>query len=336
MVRTIGVALTAMALVLPGALVLAASNCKLIKIAEWQVRPQTGRLIVGGAINGQEIGILFDTGTNRSVLLRAAADRLSLTRHEAPGNRFYGIGGETHAEYAVVDELKLGGAARKNWRVLVVGERDWGREYALLLGYDFFEQVDIEFDLSNNAVRLFQPQECGDVPLAYWASGGAGVVKLEVDNVKPGILVTVKLNGKPLLAEIDTGARSSILSRLMAASVGVTPQTPGAVAAGRSGGLGAERPDQWIGAFESFSIGDELIRNPDIRFTSLEITGSETGSRLATQRELREMLLGLDFLRAHRVYVAHSQGRLYFTYAGGPVFSAPRQSQGTPGAQPGM
>ena len=322
--RTLGVALTTIALVLPGAPVLAASNCKLIKIAEWQVRPQTGRLIVGGAINGQEIGILFDNGTDRRVLLRAAADRLSLTRHEAPGYRFYGIGGETHAEYAVVDELKLGGAVRKNWRVLVVGERDWGREYALLLGYDFFEQVDIEFDLSNNAVRLFQPQECGDAPLAYWARGGASVVKLEVDNVKPGILVTVKLNGKPLLAQIDTGARSSILSRLMAASVG------------RSGGLGAERPDQWIGAFESFSIGDELIRNPDIRFTSLEITGSETGSRLATRRELREMLLGLDFLRAHRVYVAHSQGRLYFTYAGGPVFSAPRQSQGTPSAQPGM
>src|SRR5205823_12094090 len=82
-------------------------------------------------------------------------------------------------------------------------------------------------------------------------------------------------------------------------------------------------------------ICDELIRNPDIRFTSLEITGSETGSRLATQRELREMLLGLDFLRAHRVYVAHSQGRLYFTYAGGSVFSDPPPQPPTPTAKPG-
>jgi hypothetical protein len=32
------------------------------------------------------------------------------------------------------------------------------------------------------------------------------------------------------------------------------------------------------------------------------------------------MLLGADFLRAHRVYVAHSQRRMYFTYEGGPVF----------------
>jgi tetratricopeptide (TPR) repeat protein len=35
------------------------------------------------------------------------------------------------------------------------------------------------------------------------------------------------------------------------------------------------------------------------------------------------MLLGADFLRAHRVLVAHSQGKMYFTYAGGPVFRRP-------------
>ena len=33
------------------------------------------------------------------------------------------------------------------------------------------------------------------------------------------------------------------------------------------------------------------------------------------------MLLGADFLRAHRVLVAHSQRKVYFTFAGGRVFS---------------
>ena len=32
------------------------------------------------------------------------------------------------------------------------------------------------------------------------------------------------------------------------------------------------------------------------------------------------MVLGVDFLRAHRVYVARSQRKLYFTYTGGTVF----------------
>ena len=85
---------------------------------------------------------------------------------------------------------------------------------------------------------------------------------------------------------------------------------------------------------ESFTIGDETIRNPSIRFTNLEVMGSETGTRLATRRELREMLLGLDFLRAHRVFVAHSQRKLYFTYTGGRVFAAPPPPSEKPAAKP--
>jgi clan AA aspartic protease (TIGR02281 family) len=305
----------------------AASNCKLMKIAEWQVKPQTGRLFVEGEINGQKVDILLDTGAVNSFVVRAAADRLGLTRHEALGYRSYGIGGETHVEYAVIDELKIGTATRKNWRTFVLGEHDLERPYAFLVGYDFFDQVDVEFDLANNAVRIFQAKDCGDVPLAYWAKGGASEAKLEVDNEKPGILVPVKLNGKPFLAEMDTGTSRSIVSRLVATSLGLGPDSGNAKAAGQTGGLGAARSDVWIGTFESFSIADELIRNPSIGFTNLEIATTATGSRLAAVRELRDMLLGVDFLKAHRVLVAHSQRKLYFTYTGGPVFTRPQAPQ---------
>ncbi len=64
----------------------------------------------------------------------------------------------------------------------MLGEHDLDRPYAFLLGYDFFDQVDVEFDLANNAVRMFQPRDCDGVSLAYWAKGGAGEVKLEADN----------------------------------------------------------------------------------------------------------------------------------------------------------
>ena len=32
------------------------------------------------------------------------------------------------------------------------------------------------------------------------------------------------------------------------------------------------------------------------------------------------MLLGMDFLKAHRLLISNSQRRIYFTYNGGPVF----------------
>jgi aspartyl protease len=147
--------------------------------------------------------------------------------------------------------------------------------------------------------------------------------------------VPVKLNGKPLLAELDSGSPRSVVSRLAAAQLGVTPETPSTRAAGKASGLGAGEPDQWIGAFESFIIGGEIIRNPDILFTDLYVqNGSGTGTRLASGREFADMLLGVDFLRAHRVYVAHSQRKLYFTYSGGPVFSVAPKQPAKPAAKP--
>ena len=81
--------------------------------------------------------------------------------------------------------------------------------------------------------------------------------------------------------------------------------------------------NSWIGTFESFAIGNEVIRSPRIAFADLfrYTTYTETGSRLPKSVEnLPAMLLGVDFLRAHRVLIAPSQGKVYFTYEGGPVF----------------
>jgi hypothetical protein len=38
------------------------------------------------------------------------------------------------------------------------------------------------------------------------------------------------------------------------------------------------------------------------------------------------MLLGADFFRSHRVYVSLGQRKVYASYLGGPVFSAPGAS----------
>jgi len=308
--------------------VLAETSCKLMKVAEWTVKPQTGRLIIDGTINGQPVGVLLNTGANSSRLMRATAARLGLTRHEALGYRVYGTGGESHAEYSVIDEFKVGQAARRNWRVLVVGDEHARREFGVVLGYDFFEQLDVEFDLANNAVRLFKNEDCGDRPLAYWARGTLDEVKLEVDHEIPAIRVPVKLNGKAIVAELHSGIARSLVSQLLAAQLGVTPDTPGTIG-------GDSRTDESIGAFDSFVIGGEIIRNPSISLTELRLnSGAETGSRFATRREIADMLLGVDFLRAHRVYVAHSQGKLYLSYSGGPVFSTPPRQPAKPAPKP--
>jgi hypothetical protein len=87
--------------------------------------------------------------------------------------------------------------------------------------------------------------------------------------------------------------------------------------------VGRKPADYWGASFESFVIGGEKIANPVLRFSEMfkDANFTETGSRVPNQAAgLPQMVLGVDFLRAHRVLVARSQGRMYFTYVGGTVF----------------
>jgi predicted aspartyl protease len=302
----------------------AASKCTLIKVADWPIRLERNHLIVDGAINGQTIGVMLDTGAQWSLILRSAAERLGLARQENRGYRLFGLGGETHVEAALVDEFRVGQMTRKNMRLIVAGERDLGSHIDAILGEDFFEQIDVEFDLPHNAVRLFQPKDCEGVVLAYWATQGANETEMEpFHDAGAQIVVRVQVNGQPMHALLDSGASASVLDKVAAERAGITPDSPGVIASGKGGGLGGKAVASWIGPLQSFAIGGETIKDTTIQFADLwkDATYTPIASRLPRKVESpASMLLGADFLRAHRVLVAHSQRKVYFTYEGGPVF----------------
>src|SRR5882672_666012 len=152
----------------------APQDCKLVRIEEWPVRLERNLPIIDGEINGQKVGILLDTGAERSVVTRSAATRLMLSRYDLASSRMYGVGTDKPTEAVRIDELRIGPAVRKNWSVQLAAGHDFGSEISLILGVDFFSAVDVEFDFPNRAVRLYQPKDCEGVSLAYWAKGSAG------------------------------------------------------------------------------------------------------------------------------------------------------------------
>jgi predicted aspartyl protease len=321
-----------------GPCIAAAEDCKLITIAEWPVRLEHNKVIVDGMINGQKAGIVLDTGAERSFILRSAAVRLGLTLRRARGLRLFGIGGETEVEIANVDEFRIGDTTRQHWQVMVAGERDMGGDVAVLLGDDFFHRTDIEFDLSHHAVRLFQARDCDGVTLAYWSPNNAGQVDIEkVDDDHPHVILTVRINGQPVRALLDSGAGLTTLSTSDAARLGVEPETPGVVAVGRASGIGTKTANTWIGPFKTFAIDAETVENPRIFFSDLWKDAAYTQYGMRTQLGTQTMLLGADFLMAHRVMIAHSQRKLYFTYSGGPLFQLahPFDAKHEPGAESG-
>jgi predicted aspartyl protease len=307
----------AVAVATPGGALAQGANCRLLKVADWPVRFVGNLIVVDGAINGKPVGVIVDTGAQRTLILRSSAERLDLPRQDARG-RGFGVGGETKLEVATVDDFTLGQVATKDMLLLVAGEHSFGAA-DVLLGEDFLQRFDVEFDLANAAVRLFQAKDCAGVSLAYWTKDVVGEVEIErINEFRPRINLTVHINGKPIEAFLDSGASSTTLSITDAATMGVTPETPGVVAGRPGRGIGAQTVQTWIGPFASFAIGNETIPEVRIRFADYARTGSYSVRKMMARQP---MALGADFLRSHRTLVSHSQRRLYFTYVGGPVFA---------------
>jgi predicted aspartyl protease len=311
----------------------AQSRCNFVRIAEWPVRLVGGHIVVDGAINGKKVAILLDTGAQRSIMLRSAAVRLDLPRHELRGSLMYAMGRELRLETATVEEFKLGDAASSALQLIVAGESNLAEGVDMLLGEDFLHNFDVEFDLAHRSVRLFAPKNCDGVSLAYWTREVPGEVEIEPVRATqlamaygegPQIAFTVKINDRPIRAILDSGAPSSVLTREHAEGAGVSSDSPGVVRSAETARLDGKRLESWTAPFRTFAIGNETIDNPRIQVSVLYTDNMYSQSGRAVARVISHplpMLLGTDFLQSHRTLVSHSQRRMYFTYIGGPVFA---------------
>jgi hypothetical protein len=262
---------------------LAAAECRMQRFAEWPVRVENGRLVADALINGRKATVMVHTGMPHSLMPRAAADALNVPVRQNLDAR----GATVATQLAFAERVKIGDATHKDWRMLVFPLPEYAGTVAAVIGYDALRQADVEFDLANNALRLFRTQDCGaNANLAYWDRKRVEAVELGGDD--DGIALLVGLNGKPVPAEINTAfARTSVERR--------------------------------VGGIESFGLGSERVMKPDME--RMDLPDGYRAGTFILKRELKPVQLGLDFLRAHRVLVAHSQGRVYFTYLGGPVFN---------------
>jgi hypothetical protein len=148
------------------------------------------------------------------------------------------------------------------------------------------------------------------------------------------------LNGHDLLAIFDTGAAYTIVTADVAKRPGLHPTVTAATGQrGRGLGPGSFAIDTAV--FPSITIGQETIQNPKLAVADLFSKNKELalGSHVQSKPEGEpEILIGVDFFRAHRVYVARGQKHMYFTYLGGPVFlndhQAPQQAATPAGEAP--
>jgi predicted aspartyl protease len=323
--RAAACALACVALAAP---TLALADCKLLQVAEFKTDPASYQPIVEGSVNAHPVKILIDSGAAFSGVVGGAADRLGLPTIEMVGMRAYGVGGDTQVYRAHIKRLKIGDLEKADLDLYVVGDSSETPPYSVVLGDDVLSKVDVEFDLAHNAIRLFQPKGCSPPQLLYWGAAYSQAQLLGVDANAPAMQARALVNGKQVLAELDSGAETSILDATAAAADGVAQPAPSTDDQSMHG-VGPTTVRSWTGRLDSFALGDERIAHVSLQVVafsggmSVTDTGSHTPRRLESTPS---MFIGDDFLHAHRVFVDNEDHLILFSYQGGPVFGGQSSS----------
>ena len=252
---------------------------------------------IEGSINDAPTKVVIDTSASLTKLNRTVLQRLGV-RAVDTGARVYGTGTERSIIYqAKVRKLQVGPALGRD--VFEVAD-DQETEFGIRIGANFLFQYDTEIFLTNKYVGFFKPVGCKEIALVYWKEVWT-VLPFHVaddDNWRPHF--TVKINGREVDAMISTSISDSLLDLRAAKRIGITPQSSG-VAPGQQiqSGTGEILPT-WVAPIETIEIGGEKVSTLKIKMTDL---GSASSG----------IILGLDFLRAHRILVSMSQRNLYLT-----------------------
>lgn len=260
-------------------------------------------------INGNDARFILDTGAFFNFMSNANAAALGLKLEQAPfGYRIRGVGGEANIHQAHVKKFGILDTTFDNVD-FIVGGTDAGEG---LLGANLLDLWDLELDLAHGKVTLFKAEHCDKVSLAYWVKDG----KYNEAEIEPSrnehdrrTFFTVVINGTKLRAVLDSGANATVLVRRAAERAGIDVNAAGVKAGSTSTGVGSKPVKTWTVHVNSFAIGTEMIQN-----TQMQVIDSGMGDDT-------DMLLGVDFILAHRIFIANSKKMAYFTYNGGRVFT---------------
>jgi tetratricopeptide (TPR) repeat protein/predicted aspartyl protease len=291
-----------------------AEGCKLAKIAEFPIAMVGLRPLMTASINDVDVQFVLDSGAFYSMISAASAAKLKLkTTPAPPGFYVTGVHGTANVSIATARTFTLLGVPLHNVEFLVGGS-EAGEGSIGLLGQNVLHIADVEYDLGQGSVRLMKGEDCRKANLAYWVGRSTpySVIDLESDASErqqfAHTISSAYINGVQIRVEFDTGAPTSFLSLKAAARAGIKPDSPGVVAGGTSNGIGKGTFASYIAPFASFRMGQEEIKNTRLRIGDIDLPNAD-------------MLIGADFFLSHRIYVANSQRKLYFTYNGGPVFN---------------
>lgn len=301
----------------------AAVACRVQQRAAVPLVHSGGRLLVPVVVNGQTGLFVLDTGAERSLVTPQAVQRFGLALDQWVGTTMRGVGGVVQHRNADPRSLSLGGVPLQRRTVthdtsLTVGAMHLGavagQPVAGLLGRDFLSGFDLSIDLHAGTLTLYDVQDCHGRFLP-WPQPYADIPAQQPTDT--AMVLPVRLDGVALRALLDTGASASVLTARGMAMLHLTTEGLARGRQARATGLGPQQPAMQRHRFATLQIGGRTERDPLLWVSRIRVV------------PIVDMLLGVDWLRGHRVWVSFATAQVFV--ASGPGTAAASAEFSRPG-----
>ena len=308
-----GIALAAPALADPPA-------CRLLQAASLQMSTEPdGQIAVPVAIDDRPARLVVDTGSIYSSMSSALVSEFDLK--PKPAARIYELLGNVPL-YDIVfpHSFRIGNLSTDDIGFYVAPSRALHADSAGLLGPDIMSKYDVEFDFAHARFNIFSQDHCpGQV--VYWTRDPYAQVAIRVDD-NWHISVPVTLDGKPIVALLDTGSARSSMSLDVAKSVmGIDESNPALKTLEPVSINGTARVAMYHYPFQTLTLDGVEVRNPLIDILPAAMFG----------KGAPQLILGLSALRQLHFYIAYKEQMLYATAAeAAPVDAAAPPAANTP------
>lgn len=272
------------------------NGCQLKRFSTLPIETlRDGRIAVPFTADNQPLSFMVDTGGASITINWNAAKRLNHPVQQT-SRELIGVDGTRMNTYITVDSLALGGMTGQHLPIYVEA-RDFDDADGTL-SPDILKGYDVDIDFARGELHLFSQEHCRG-KVVYWTRTGYISVPMDV-NRTGHIRIPVMIDGKKIMATVDTGAVRSLMSLRTAADLGITEKTPELKLVGNSG-----QNKFYSYPFRSLDFDGVAVTNPHIAIASDNFTKG-LGD---------DLILGVGILRQLHLYIAYGEERLYITPA---------------------
>jgi predicted aspartyl protease len=162
-----------------------------------------------------------------------------------------------------------------------------------LLGVDVLSHFEVELDLPAHRMALYTLTGCSSY--APWPDASTFALQRTATGLT---FVGAQVDGRAVRALVDTGARTTMLTRQTAMALGVSEATLAGATTRNGVGIGSGSVVFRQHRFDELGLPGDLVRDMPVNIAELDLPDID-------------MLLGADYLERRHTWISYATGRLF-------------------------